>query len=359
MDKKTPLYQRHVDLGGTIVPFAGYLLPVRYPAGIIAEHMAVRNACGLFDVSHMGEIMLRGKDSILNLNRLMTNSFSVMKNGQVRYSPMCDENGGVIDDLIVYRYNEDQYMIVVNASNREKDFKWMCEHAFGDAKFEDESDSICQLALQGPKSRDIMKKLTADALPEKYYYFEPEVDIHSIPCIVSRTGYTNEFGYEIYADAEYALELWDAVMAAGEEFGLVACGLGARDTLRLEAGMPLYGHEMDETVTPLETGLEWAVKDDHGFIGLEAMMSKPAARARIGLKVVGKGIVREHEELYRDGKLIGHTTSGTFLPYMGGAYAMALVDLESAEAGGIFQANVRGRMIDCEKVELPFYARRK
>lgn len=361
MEKKTPLYERHAALGGKIVPFAGYLLPVQYGTGVIAEHMAVRTKAGLFDVSHMGEVMLTGPDALANLNKWLTNDFSGMADGQVRYSPMCNEDGGIVDDLIVYRFDQNKYMIVVNASNREKDVAHMRAHLFGDAVLEDVSDDLCELALQGPESKAIMAKLCdTETLPTKYYYFKDHVVVAGIDCLVSRTGYTGEFGYELYAPAGKAEALWDAILDAGKDLGLIPCGLGARDTLRLEAAMPLYGHEMDDTVSPLETNLGWAVKPDtHDFVGKDAVLEKGAPRKRVGLKVTGRGIVREHSDVYADGKLVGHTTSGTFLPFLEGAYAMALVEAESLNVGDGAQVDVRGRKIDCEVVALPFYKREK
>lgn len=360
MEKKTPLYELHVSSGGKIVPFAGYLLPVQYGTGVIAEHMAVRQKCGLFDVSHMGEVFLTGPDALNNLNHLMVNNFTSMVDGQVRYSPMCNENGGIVDDLIVYRYNEEKYMIVVNASNREKDVKWMQDHLFGNVVLEDKSDDMCELALQGPLAKEIMAKLCdVETLPKKYYYFTDPVDVGGISCIVSRTGYTGEFGYELYCCADKDCELWSKLLEAGKDLGLIPCGLGARDTLRLEASMPLYGHEMDDEISPLETGLGWAVKQDHDYIGKEPMLAKEIKITRVGLKVTGKGIVREHQDLYLGDKKVGHTTSGTHLPFLGGAYAMALVDLEAAAEGLTLEADVRGRRIACEVVPLPFYKRPK
>ncbi len=360
MEKKTPLYDRHVALGGKIVPFAGYLLPVQYESGVIAEHMAVRTKAGLFDVSHMGEVLISGKDALGNLNRWLTNDFSGMADGQVRYSPMCNEAGGIVDDLIVYRFDENTYMLVVNASNREKDFQWMKAHLTGEAALRDESDALCEIALQGPQSKAILSKLMDPAkLPQKYYHFVPDVDVGGVRATVSRTGYTGEFGYELYADAGDAERLWDMILAAGADEGLIPCGLGARDTLRLEASMPLYSHEMSDEITPLEANLQWAVKmDSHDFIGKAALLAKETKRTRVGLKVTGKGIVREAQDLYKDGTLIGRTTSGTHLPFLGGAYAMALVDL-SLETGDQVEADVRGRRVSCVVVPLPFYKREK
>ncbi len=357
MDKKTVLYDTHVKLGARMVPFAGYIMPVQY-TDIIKEHMAVRTKAGLFDVSHMGEITLEGKDAIANLNHLLTNDYTNMKNGKVRYSPMCYENGGVVDDLLVYKHDDDKYLIVVNASNKDKDYAWMKEHAFGDAIFTDISDDIAQVALQGPLAKAILSKLTNDALPEKYYSFIDHVDVDGIDCLVSQTGYTGEFGYELYCQRDYGPALWEKLMTAGEEYGLVPCGLGARDTLRLEAAMPLYGHEMDENINPLETGLGFAVKmDKPEFIGKEAMEKEPSI-VRVGLKVTGKGLVREHVDLAVNGKVVGATTSGTHLPFLKGAYAMALVDKEHAAIGTELTALARNREIACVVTALPFYKRK-
>ena len=358
MELKTPLYDTHVKYNGKIVPFAGYLLPVQYQAGVIAEHMAVRTKAGLFDVSHMGEIICKGEDALKNLQMLLTNDFTNMVDGQARYSPMCNEEGGTVDDLIVYKYKDNVYYIVVNAANKDKDYKWMLDHKFGNVTFEDMSDSISQIALQGPKSFEILSKLTSEEnIPKKYYHCIYNAEVDGMKCIVSQTGYTGEDGYEIYLSNEDAPKMWESLMSAGEEFGLILCGLGARDTLRLEAAMPLYGHEMDDTVDPLETGLGFAVKmtkDD--FIGKKAIEAKgDFTRKRVGLKVLKRGIIREHEELYVGEKLIGHTTSGTHCPYLGYPIAMALIDIDYTEIGTKVDVLVRGRKIEAEVVKLPFY----
>lgn len=357
MEQKTSLYENHLSCGGKIVPFAGYLLPVQY-TDVLKEHMAVRQACGLFDVSHMGEVIITGPDALNNINNLFTNDFTNMKDGRVRYSPMCNETGGVVDDLIVYRMNQEKYFIVVNASNRHKDVQWMKDHLFGNAVLEDLSDSYAQLALQGPKSRTILAKLAAEAdLPEKYYTFHDQVSVGGYRCLVSQTGYTGEHGYEIYCRPEDAPKIWDALLEAGKEEGLIPCGLGARDTLRLEAAMPLYGHEMDDQISPLETGLDFAVKmQKEDFIGKKALIDRGEPKIkRVGLKVTGRGIIREAAAVYADDQKIGATTSGTHCPYLGSAYAMALIDRSFAELGKPVEAEVRGRRIPAEIVALPFY----
>ncbi len=360
MEKKTPLYDTHVAEGGKIVPFAGYLLPVQYPAGVVKEHMAVRQQAGLFDVSHMGEIVLRGATALDSLNYLMTNDFTDMTVGRVRYSVMCNKEGGCIDDLVVYKFGEEAYLIVVNAANCAKDFAHIRENILTGTEAEDISDSVVQLALQGPMSPKIMAKLLpAEQLPQKYYTAVREVSLEGIPCMISRTGYTGELGYEIYTAAARGEELWKLIRAAGEEEGLLPCGLGARDTLRLEAAMPLYGHEMDETVSPLEAGLGFAVKlNKKDFIGKTALVAAgEPKRVLVGLAVTGRGIIREHQDIYIGERKIGQSTSGTHCPYLGKAVAMARINAADASIGTVVEAEVRGRRVAAEIVTLPFYKR--
>ena len=362
MELKTPLYECHLESGGTIVPFAGYLLPVQYPTGIITEHNAVRTAAGLFDVSHMGEIVFSGKDALKNLNYILTNDFTSMVDGQVRYSVMCNDRGGCVDDLIVYRLDEDTYWVVVNASNRHKDFEWMKAHAFGDVSVEDISDNVAQLAIQGPLAKEIMLQLVQESeLPSKYYYFSKDVIIKGMKCLISQTGYTGESGYEIYLSNEDAPVMWRLLLETGKDKGLIPSGLGARDTLRLEAAMPLYGHEMDDDISPLETGLNFGVKmKKEDFIGKKAIEERGEPKiTRIGLKITGRGIAREHQDVYVGNTLIGHTTSGTHAPFLKYPIAMALVDANTVEAGSQVEIDVRGRRVAAEVVALPFYKKIK
>ncbi len=360
---KTPLYDRHQALGGKIVPFAGYYLPVQYSSGVIAEHMAVRTQCGLFDVSHMGEVLLEGTGALSTLNHLLCNDMSGMVNGQVRYSPMCNEDGGVVDDLMAAKIDDTHYFLIVNAANRHKDVKWMSEHLLPDTKMTDMSDDIAQVALQGPLAPEILAKVCKDEdIPKKYYYFVKRGTVAGVECLIARTGYTGELGYEIYCANADACKLWDALLEAGKEEKLIPCGLGARDTLRMEAAMPLYGHEMDDTIAPIETGLEHFVKLEKAeFIGRDAMIKMGAPkRARVGYRVTGRGIVREHCDVFaEDGTPIGHTTSGTHAPFLGYPVAMALIDPKYAEIGAKALADVRGRKIEMEVVPLPFYKRPK
>ncbi|MBO6157866.1 MAG: glycine cleavage system aminomethyltransferase GcvT, partial [Firmicutes bacterium] len=341
-------------------PFAGWLLPVQY-SSVITEHMAVRQKCGLFDVSHMGELLLKGPKAKDNLNHLLTNDYTEMQIGQARYSPMCNEEGGCVDDLIVYKKAEDDYFIVVNAANKDKDYAWMKEHLLDGAELTDASDDYAQLALQGPEAEKILAQLVEpEDIPEGYYTALFDRSIQGMPCIISRTGYTGEDGFEIYLKPEDAPRLWKLLLETGKPYGLVPCGLGARDTLRLEAAMPLYGHEMDDVISPREAGLGIFVKmkKEADFIGKAALKAKgkPAIK-RVGLKVTGRGILREHQDIYLNGEVIGHTTSGTFCPYLNQPVAMALIPKEYSEIGTAMEVDVRGRRVPVEVIALPFYKR--
>ena len=357
--KKTSLYDTHVKYGGKMVPFAGWCMPVQYK-GVIDEHMNVRTKVGMFDVSHMGEIVVKGPDALKNLNLLLTNDFNGMHDGQARYSHMCNEEGGVVDDLIAYRKNECEYLLVVNAANKDKDFNWILNHKTGDVEITDISATIGQIALQGPLAKEVLLKLVRpEDIPAEYYACTFDVPICGTEAMISTTGYTGEDGVEIYMPWDKAPVIWEALMEAGAEEGIMPCGLGARDTLRLEAGMPLYGHEMDDTISPKEAGLGIFVKmDKEDFIGRAALeaMGTPKRR-KVGLKVTGRGIVREHQDVYLNGEKIGITTSGTFCPFLNGAYANALVDADHREIGTKVEVDVRGRRGECEIVKSQFYKR--
>ncbi|MBP1041837.1 glycine cleavage system aminomethyltransferase GcvT [Vagococcus sp. BWB3-3] len=360
---KTPLYESHIKRGGKMVPFAGYLLPVTYkPSSLIIEHQAVRQQAGLFDVSHMGAIFILGKDALLNVNYLLSNDFTKMEIGQVRYTLMLNDTGGVIDDFIVYKYSEEKYMLVVNAANRHKDGEWIKAHLFGDCQMADRSDETAILALQGPNSTEILKKvLKEEDIPMKYYRFNEQVDFQGMRVDISQTGYTGEMGYELYMSSENAVKVWETLLEVGADLGVIPAALGARDTLRLEAGMPLYGHEMTDDISPLETGLKFAVKMQKAdFIGKKALEDRgePTIK-RVGLKVTGKGIVRENATIFAGGDEIGYSTSGTHSPTLGYPIAMALIDKEYAELGTALEAEVRGRRIPVEVVSNMFYKREK
>ena len=352
MAKKTPLYSKHVEAGGVIVDFGGYELPVRYTDGILAEHAAVRERAGLFDVSHMGEILVEGKATAY-LEKLLSNRFSDMAPGKVRYSLMLYPEGGVVDDVLVYRRAEESYLVVVNAANREKDYEWMKAHAEG-VTLKDISDETALLALQGSAAKEI---LSGVKLPEKYYTFIENVDIFGMNATISRTGYTGEYGVEIFLGNEDAPVLWDRLIEKGAEYGMKPAGLGARDTLRLEAAMPLYGHELRREYLASEAGLDFAIKlDKADFIGKTALESIPARYERIGAFVDGKGIAREGTPVFDEDGEAGLVTSGTMSPTLGKAVAMLRVRKE--RKGKLF-CEVRGRKLPLTETPLPFYKRAK
>lgn len=359
MPEKTPLYDLHCRLGGKIVDFAGFLLPVQYQNGIIHEHNVVRNGVGLFDVSHMGEFYLCGENAVDALQRLVTNAVGTMAHGQCRYTLMCYPDGGIVDDLLIYRLDDTRFWLVVNAANIDKDFQWMSQNLLDGATMENRSAAIGQIAVQGPKARDLMKKLVPENLiPQKSYWFTPEVTVDGVCCLLSSTGYTGESGYEVYMPADKAEQIYLALLAAGEEFGVEPIGLGARDTLRFESSMPLYGHELTADYNAAEVGLDFFVKLDKPFIGRDAVAACPKNFTRRGLKLVGKGVVREHFDVYdAKGEKIGVTTSGGVCPTLGGSFAMARV-LSGLPEENVF-VDVRGRRIEAEFTALPFYHKAK
>ena len=359
---KTPLYECHIAAGGSPVPFAGYLMVIQYPAGIIAEHKLVREKAGMFDVSHMGEVTLTGKDALANIQKLVTNDCSGMELGQIRYSPMCNHTGGIVDDLMVHRLGEDRYLLVINASNRHKDVAWIKDELFGEVEFADLSDETAEIALQGPCAPAILQKLTAEAcIPKKYYYCVEHATVGGIACMISRTGYTGELGYELYCANADAVKLWNLLLEAGEEFGLLPCGLGCRDTLRLEAAMPLYGHEMNDEISPIETGLgRYVCLAKPDFNGKQALLDRgEPTRTRVGLKITGRGIAREGYTVQKDGRDVGFIMSGSFCPTLNGAYGTAFVDVAEASVGNSLQVEIRNKPVDAEVVPLPFYKRSK
>jgi aminomethyltransferase len=365
--KRTPLNAAHRRLGGRMVEFGGWDMPVQYPAGTVAEHLRTRTHAGLFDVSHMGEIEVRGPAAIPFVNRLVSNDASKLVDGQAQYSALTTLQGTVIDDLLVYRFAEDHLLLVVNAGTTDKDWDWIrLHHEKESVELQNRSAEYCQLALQGPEAITILQKLTDLKLSEiKYYHFrEGEVDrIHSI---VSRTGYTGEDGYEVYAAADKANQLWNKILDAGNfgaDNGLLPCGLAARNTLRLEAGMCLYGHEIDETTTLLEANLGWITKLNKGdFIGREPLMKQKEEglkRKLIGFEVTDRGIARDGQDVLIKGERVGHVTSGSPAPFLKKNIGMAYVPVEFAKEGEQIEIDVRGRMVSAQIVPLPFYKRAK
>lgn len=358
MAKRTPLYDKHVALGGKIVEFAGYDLPVQY-SGVIAEHNAVRNAVGLFDVSHMGELLVAGDRAEEALNKILTNDIRGMYDGQVRYSLLPNEKGGAVDDILVYREACDKFWLVVNGANVEKDAEWVSTHLPEYVHFENLSDATGQIAVQGPNALALIENLVdGDNIPMKNYSFKPNVKIGGICTYLSRTGYTGEDGFEVYCKAEDTSALYDLLLEAGKDLGVIPCGLGARDTLRLEASMPLYGHELGDDIPVNEVGLGFAIKmakDD--FIGKTALENHTPEYVRLGAKVVGKGIVREHCDVYAGDEKVGVSTSGTHCPTLG--YPVCMLRVKKEFKDEKLFADVRGRRIELEVVPMPFYKRNK
>ncbi|PWK06301.1 glycine cleavage system aminomethyltransferase GcvT [Tumebacillus permanentifrigoris] len=361
--KKTPLFEVYPNYGGKIIDFGGWALPVQY-AGILDEHEAVRARAGLFDVSHMGEIEVKGPDALTNIQNLITNDASKLANGQALYSPMCYENGGCVDDLLVYKKADGDYLLVVNAANIEKDFEWIKSHQTGDVTITNVSSDVAQLALQGPLAQEVLQKMTnTDLTGIKYYWFAENVDVAGVSCLVSRTGYTGEDGFELYCDAKNVAQLWDAILATGKEDGVLPIGLGARDTLRFEARLPLYGQEISADITPLEAGLGFFVKLDKGtFIGREALaVQKEAGVARklVGFEMTERGIPRSHYEIQVDGQKIGECTTGTMGPTVKKNIGLGLIEVQYAQIGQEIDVIIRNKPVKAVIVKTPFYKRQK
>jgi aminomethyltransferase len=357
--KRTPLYTEHVSAGAKLVPFAGYEMPVQYRTGILAEHLAVRARAGLFDVSHMGEIDVRGPQALDLVQYVTTNDASKLEVGQAQYSVICREDGGCIDDCIVYRFN-DAYMIVVNASNRDKDRDWINHHAGKfDVEVTDKSDDIALIALQGPKAQNILARVTEVALDRIQYYHFGTGDVAGAPAVVSRTGYTGEDGFELYVNARDAVEIWRQLLAAGATDGLIPAGLGARDSLRLEMGYALYGNDIDDRHTPLEAGLAWVTKlDKPDFIGKAALVKQKQDGVRqrlVGFVLKEKGFPRHGYEVRANGEPSGEVTSGTVSPSLEVGVGLAYVPAESSKAGTPIEIMVRDKAVAAEVTRPPFY----
>jgi aminomethyltransferase len=351
---RTPLHPWHVANKGRMVPFAGWEMPVQY-AGIIEEHKAVRAGVGLFDIGHMGRVNFLGDGVLSLLEEVFTNSVTTMKDGQVRYGLVCREDGGILDDVLVYKWPYG-YAMVVNASNREKILGWLAAQVKGrNVQVDDRTTHTAMIAVQGPKAAEAVAGLFEhDVSGLKYYYALP-TNYRDQPCVVSRTGYTGEDGFEVIVRNELGITLWEELIGRGA----VACGLGARDTLRLEAAMPLYGHELSEQIDPLSAGLGWAVKLDKGeFIGRAALQQLPPGRpVRVGLVLDGKRAAREGAEVFADGSQVGTVTSGSFVPHLQKSIAMAYLPKRAADAGTEVLIDLRGTKVPAKVVALPFYRR--
>lgn len=362
--KRTPLYPVYQELGAKTVDFGGFEMPVQF-SGIIAEHEAVRTAAGLFDVSHMGEFDVSGPHALRLLQRLVTNDVSKLSSGMAMYSPMTYEDGGTVDDLLIYCFDDTHYMAVVNASNIEKDFSWMqgAIQPTDDVRLTNRSAEVGLIALQGPQAETILQNIVSIPLSEIGFYRFLETNIDGVEVIVSRTGYTGEDGFELYVPSESVISIWSALLRVGTPLGLVPCGLGARDTLRLEAKLPLYGHELTSTISPLEAGLSMFVKlEAKDFIGQKALSAQKAAgvtRKVVGVRMVDKGIPRAGYAVFAGGQEVGVVTSGTMSPTLKYPIALALVQTEFATVGTELAIDIRGKQLKAEVVKTPFYKRPK
>ncbi len=356
MALRTPLYEAHLAAGARMVEFAGFEMPVQYK-GILEEHAAVREKCGIFDVSHMGEVTIEGPRALEAAQRLDTNDLSKCADGQAQYGALCNEQGGVIDDIIVYRHSPSRLFICVNASGRQKDFEWMKAHALDKARVEQHSDDWAQIAIQGPQAPALVDSLCSPkVLDLAYYHFRPDVTVAGVPgCIVTRTGYTGEDGFEVFVPPSGARKLWDTLVSKGA----VPCGLGARDSLRLEVAYRLYGNDMDEDHTPLEAGLGWIVKLDKpgGFVGSQALIDQKQAglkRRLVGFKLTGKGIARHGYPVVKDGARVGEVTSGTMSPVLKEPIGLAYVPAELSKVGSAIDIEIRGKPVAAQVVKTPF-----
>jgi len=360
--KQTPLNAVHRQLGAKMVPFGGWDMPVQY-GGILEEHKAVRGAAGMFDVSHMGEVEFRGPAALEAVQRLTSNDASRLQVGQVQYSALTTEAGAFVDDLTVYKFADDHYLVTVNASNIDKDFAWMREHTRGNVEVRNLSDETALIAVQGPKAIEILQKLTPLDLSGIKYYWFARGKVLGYDAVASRTGYTGEDGFEVYLKPQQAAALWNAVLEAGRPFGLVPCGLGARDTLRLEAKMALYGNDIDDKHTVLEADLGWILKLEKGeFIGKAALAQQKAQgvkRKLVGFEMTGRGIGRSHYKIVKNGQPIGEVTSGGPAPWLNKNIGLGYVAAEHSAIGTEFEVLIRDNPVAARVVQTPFHKRKR
>lgn len=356
---KTPLYDAHVAAGGKIIEFAGWLMPVEY-SGILPEHNAVRNDAGLFDVSHMGEVDVKGPQAEAFVQNLVTNDVAVMVDNQVIYALMCYENGGTVDDLLVYKRSNDHFLLVINAANIDKDYAWMLENAKGyDVTLNNISNDVAEVALQGPKAQEILQRLTSYDLNNiTFFTFQDHVDVKGIDCLISRTGYTGEDGFEIYAAPDQITNLWNILLEAGKNDGLLPTGLGCRDTLRFEATLPLYGQEISQDISPVEAGLNIFVKlDKANFIGKDALVAQKTngpAKKVIGFELLGKGIPRHGYPVAVNGEVIGEVTTGYMAPTVGKTIGLAVVKADYTALGTEFDIMIRNKPVQAKVISKKF-----
>lgn len=360
--KTTPLYETYRKMGAKLIDFGGYLLPVQI-SGIKQEHQAVRTSAGLFDVSHMGEFRLEGMGAEAFLQRMVTNDVSVTEPEDAMYTALCFEDGGTVDDLMIYRLSGTAFMLVVNAANIDKDFEWLSRHLEGDVKLTNQSAEIALLAIQGPAAKKVLQKTTSFDLTEiRHFKFRENVVLDGVSVLVSRTGYTGEDGFEIYCPWDQAQMLWNKLIEIGKEDGLLPCGLGARDTLRFEARLPLYGQELSPTISPLEAGIGFAVKlgKHPDFIGKKALIEqkeKGVPRKIVGIEMIDRAIPRTHYAVYAGSAEIGTVTTGTQSPTLGKNLGLALIDSPYTSIGTEVEIDIRGKRKKAKIVKTPFYKR--
>lgn len=360
--KKTPLCSVHEKMGARMIDFSGWLMPVQF-SSIIDEHTHVRTSCGLFDLFHMGEFWVNGPDAMANLQKLFTQDIEAISDRQIVYSPMCRPDGTIVDDLLIYRFNPSKFLLVVNASNLEKDYNWIKEQLEGDVSLDDESESTGLIAIQGPNAQAALQKLTRQRLkPIKPYWFTTG-KVAGVDSVISRTGYTGEDGFEIYYPAEQSEKIWNALMEAGAEFHIKPVGLGARDTLRLEARLMLYGNDINDETTPMEANMNWTVKFAKGeFNGSQVLKEQKengTKRTIVGFEM-GKGPAPRHGyKVFKDGKEIGEVTSGTKSPTLKKNIGLAYVPPADSKVGEVFDVEIRGKMYPATIVETPFYTRKR
>ncbi len=360
--KRTPLFETYSKYGGKTIDFGGWELPVQF-SSIKEEHEAVRTKAGLFDVSHMGEIFVTGADSLTYLQHLVTNDVSKIQDGQAQYTAMCYEDGGTVDDLLIYKIADEHYLLVVNASNIEKDMEWMERTKTGAVTIDNASDRYGLLALQGPLAETVLQRLTEEDLSAiKPFRFKQNVEVAGQPVILSRTGYTGENGFEIYAAPDALVTLWEKILSEGEPEGVVPVGLGARDTLRFEACLALYGQELSKDITPLEAGIGFVVKlkKEQDFIGKKALAAQKEAgvpRKLVGIEMIDKGIPRYGYLVYLGEQQIGEVTTGTQSPTLKKNIGLALISSEHAELDIELEVEIRGKRLKARTIEAPFYKR--
>tara|TARA_B110000240_G_scaffold165034_1_gene185609 strand:+ start:2929 stop:4023 length:1095 start_codon:yes stop_codon:yes gene_type:complete len=355
-DKNTPLFDRHIELGGNMVSFGGYLLPTHY-SGINLEHLGVRSKAGLFDVSHMGEFIISGSDAESFLQKVTVNDVTSLSVGQAQYSAMCYANGGIIDDILIYK-KKNEFMLVVNAANNEKDLDWLKSHAKGDIRIENVSDDIGLVAIQGPRSRNILQTLTDSNLTNIQFYHFVEGRLNGKKAIISRTGYTGELGFEIYANSDDIGEIWDAIMKAGQDKGLEPAGLGCRDTLRMEMKLALYGNDIDDTTNPIEAGLGWITRlGKTDFMGKKALLEAKAnvTRRLVCLEMTERAIPRQGYTILMNDESVGIITSGTMSPSLETGIGIGYVNRPFDKSGTELLVDIRGRMKSAVVVKPPFY----